>query len=215
MCQSVIARCIVSPCGIGDRDKGSEGDLDAARALLPVGWHCHPCWDRTPGPSHCHLLHLCTAQGLSLQQETIAFPSASPTLGKPPRQPAEQISGASHVGTEPPPCRAGEPGICRLASDSPMAGCQPSAAPGVLCQLRPRGCVPGEPRDREMPAKRVTSPAPGRHGAGPASRMERCCRGSWRAAVSCIPAAAPTLGDDARWPGDWCVGWGTGAQRQG
>lgn len=45
---------------------------------------------------------LSTAQGQPLQQETITFPSVSPILGKPPRQPAEQISGASRAGTEPP-----------------------------------------------------------------------------------------------------------------
>lgn len=96
----------VSPCRTRARDGRGEGGLDAAGALLPVGWHCRPCWDRMPGPSHCHLLHLSTAQGPSLRQETIAFPSASPTLGKLPRQPAEEISGASHAGTEPTLLRA-------------------------------------------------------------------------------------------------------------
>lgn len=145
------------------------------RGSAPVGWHRHPCWDSVPGPSHHHLLCLSTAQGPSLRQETIAFPSAS--LGKPPRQPAEQISGASHAGTEPPPRRAAPErlGFAAWRPTCPWPGANPlqrqascvSCAHGVACR-RSRGAG-----DQGTLAGRAASPALGRHRAGPASGMER------------------------------------------
>lgn len=170
--QSLLLCICQSPRGWGS-GQGRSGwpGCSGAGALLPWGGIAIPAGTACRGLSHCHLLRLSTAQGPSLRQETIAFPSVSPTLGKPPRQPAEQISGASHAGTEPPPrravsCRAGEAGICCLASDLPMAGCQPSAVPGLSCQLCPRGCMPGELRGRGPGDA-------GREGGQPGSRAPR------------------------------------------
>lgn len=177
--------------------------MQRGRGCAPVGWHRHPCWDSVPGPSHHHLLCLSTAQGPSLRQETIAFPSASPTLGKPPRQPAEQISGASHAGTEPPPRRAAPErlGFAAWRPTCPWPGANPpqrqascvSCTHGVACR-RSRGAG-----DQGTLAGRAASPALGRHGAGPASGMERWHGGSRCAGMVCIPAAASMPGDEGPW----------------
>lgn len=64
--------------------------------------------------------------------------------------------------------------IC-LASNLLVVECQLSTAPGVLCQLRPRGCVPGEPwgegpGDAGQEGSQLML---GYHGVGLASGMER------------------------------------------
>lgn len=61
-------------------------------SAIPAGTACQVC--------HTLSSFVC-AQHKAQQQETIAFPSASPTLGKSPRQPAEEISGVSCARTEP------------------------------------------------------------------------------------------------------------------
>lgn len=64
--------------------------------------------------------------------------------------------------------------IC-LASNLLVVECQLSTAPGVLCQLRPRGCVLGEPRG-EGPGDAGQEGSQlmlGYHGVGLASGMER------------------------------------------
>lgn len=189
----------VSPHRAGTWDEREQGRVSA-----PLGWHCHPCLDSTPRLSRHRLLCLSAAQGPSLRQETIAFPPASRTLGKPPGQPAEQISGASRAGTEHPPRRAAP---CRRGWDLPpgaqltVARRQPSAAPGAFCQLRPRLCVPGGA---------VGPGATGREGGQPSSTLPQgwpgqqdggAIRGSWCAGMVCVAAAVPLPGDDARWPG--------------
>lgn len=157
----------VSPHRAGTWDEREQGRVSA-----PLGWHCHPCLDTMPRLLLHHLLCLSAAQGPSLRQETIAFPPASRTLGKPPGQPAEQISGASRAGTEHPPHRAGEAGICRQAPSSPWPGANPPQrqAPSVSC-AHGSACR-GEPWGQGPPAGRVASPAPRCRRAGPASRME-------------------------------------------
>lgn len=208
--QPVIACLHVSPHGTGAWDRGGEGGLHAEGYGLCCQWGgiAVPAGTAYQGLSHHHLLCLSTAQGPSLQQETIAFPSASPTLGKVLRQLAEQISGASCARIEALLCRDVPCWICRLASDSPMAGCQPPTAPGVLCQLRPRGCMPEEPRG--------WGPGDaGWEGAQPGSGVPRGWSGrrdgeAARGLLACRDGVHPSCCSRAGW---WCIGWGTGAQR--
>lgn len=183
------------------RGRGSAAGGVASPSLL--GQHAGDC-------HNVHLLHLSAAQGPSLQQETIAFPLASPTLGKLPRQPAEQISGASRAGTEPLLRRAvlERLGFAAWRPTCPWLGANPPQhqASCVSCTHGAACWGSHGARDQGMLARRAASPAPGCRGAGPASEMERRHGGSQRAGMACIPAAVPVPGDDARWPGDWCVG---------
>lgn len=166
-----------SPNGTAAWERGGEGGLDAAGQGLCCQWGAIsiPAGTAHWGLSHRHLLCLSIAHGPSLQQETIALPSASPTLGKPPRQPAEQISGASHAGTENPLCCA----VPRQTGWDDLPGVQLA-----------RGRVPALPS-----ARRPVSAAPTGLRAGGATG--RGTRGRW-------PGGQPAhAGVPRGWFGQW------------
>lgn len=82
------------------------------------------------GSCHSVTSSICPEHTLQ-QQETIAFPWASPSLGTASR--ADKWGLAA--GTE---CcavlnRARPPGMICLASSSPVGKCQPCTVPGILC----------------------------------------------------------------------------------
>ena len=110
------------------------------------------------------------------------------------------------------PCRAAPErlGFAAWRPTCPWPGANPpqcqashvSCAHGAACR---GSCGAG---DQGTPAGRAASLAPGRRGAGRASGMERRHGGSRRAGMACIPAAAPTPGDDARWLGSGALAGG-------
>lgn len=189
----------VSPHRAGTWDEREQGRVSA-----PLGWHCHPCLDSTPRLSRHRLLCLSAAQGPSLRQETIAFPPASRTLGKPPGQPAEQISGGLACWDRAPatPRRAVPERLGFAARRPAHRGQAPtlrsarrllSAAPTAL---RAGGAVgPGATgREGGQPSSTLPQGWPGQQDGG-------AIRGSWCAGMVCVAAAVPLPGDDARWPG--------------
>jgi len=140
--------------------------MQRGRGSALVGWHRHPYCHSMLGLSHHHLLHLSAAHSPSPRQETTAFPLASPTLGKPPRQLGEQISRASRARTEPPPRRAAPERLGFAAWHLTLLW--PGANPPVLCQLCPwaacwgaagpgtGSCWPGGQERREGVMGRIT-----------------------------------------------------------